>query len=342
MSANRFKYPVGDKSVAEAFSWRVDAALKSDGLVGLVMPATTLVNTFSWKYRVAFFTQHEVFRVTNFANLRDVLFGKRSVFPAATIVYRKAMEGRNKKEIIHHGPFAVNQIPSPKGVISVPWVIVINEDEIQIVSPFEAEKGETFTWKLALWGTHRDRRASEELAELCPVTLEQFCEAQGWGKRLPKQGAELRSDEGEGHNRAVRVPGLENSKAFDTRRYDRGLRYRFVLPDDALVDNEKHFLRVRAGSSPLPVNVAPHIIISKGWDFVAYSDIDFVIPPQQMGISVRRGEAGEALTDLEMDRHKKLLKALCVYLSSSLARLWPFRPHNTASRSGDRPGRAGL
>jgi len=24
------------------------------------------------------------------------------------------------------------------------------------------------------------------------------------------------------------------------------------------------------------------------------------------------------------------------------ARLWPFRPHNTASRSGDRPGRAGL
>lgn len=324
MSANRFKYPVGDKSVAEAFSWRVDAALKSDGLVGLVMPATTLVNTFSWKYRVAFFTQHEVFRVTNFANLRDVLFGKRSVFPAATIVYRKAMEGRNKKEIIHHGPFAVNQIPSPKGVISVPWVIVINEDEIQIVSPFEAEKGETFTWKLALWGTHRDRRASEELAELFPVTLEQFCEAQGWGKRLPKQGAELRSDEGEGHNRAVRVPGLENSKAFDTRRYDRGLRYRFVLPDDALVDNEKHFLRVRAGSSPLPVNVAPHIIISKGWDFVAYSDIDFVIPPQQMGISVRRGEAGEALTDLEMDRHKKLLKALCVYLSSSLVRYYLF------------------
>jgi len=324
MSDNRSEYPVGNKSVAEAFSWRVGDALKSDGLVGLVMPATTLVNTLSRKYRVAFFTQHEVFRVTNFANLRGVLFGDRAEFPAATIVYRKAMEGRNKKEIIHHGPFAVNQIPSPRGVRSVPWAIVINEGEIQIVSPREAEEGQIATWKLALWGTHRDRRALEELTELFPATLEQFCEAQGWGLGLPKQGAELRSDEGEGHNRAIRMPGLENSKAFDTERYNHGLRYRFLLPDDALVDNSKHYLRVRAGSSPLRVNAAPHIIISKGWDFVAYSDIDFIIPPQQMGISVGRDRAGGVLTDAEMDRHKKLLKALCVYLSSSLVRYYLF------------------
>ncbi len=321
MRANRSKYPVGDKSVAEAFSWHVGSALKSDGLVGLVMPATTLVNLLSRKYRVAFFTQHEVFRVTNFANLRDVLFGERGSFPAATIVYRKAIEGRNKAEIIHYGPFAVNQIPNPRGA---PWVIVINEGEIQIVSPREAEEGETFTWKLALWGTHRDRRASEELGEFFPMTLEQFCDAQGWGTKLPKQGGELRSSEGQGDNRAVRVPELENTKAFSTTRYNRGLKYRFWLPDDALVDNDKRFLRVRAGSSPLRVNVAPHIIISKGWDFVAYSDIDFVIPPQQMGISVGQGRDGRTLTDAEMGHHKKLLKALCVYLSSSLVRYYLF------------------
>jgi len=321
MRANKSKYPVGNKSVAEAFSWHVGSALRGDGLVGLVMPATTLVNVLSRKYRIAFFTRHEVFRVTNFANLRGVLFGKRATFPAATIVYRKAIEERNKAEIIHYGPFAVNQIPNTKGA---PWVIVVNEGEIQIVSPREAEKGETFTWKLALWGTHRDRRALEQLVELFPVTLEQFCDAQGWGAGLPQQGGELRSNEGQDNNRADRVPGLENSKVFSLGRYNRGLKYRFWLPDDALVDNDRHFLRVRAGSSPLRVNIAPHIIISKGWDFVAYSDSNFVIPPQQMGISAGQGRDGRKLTDAEMDDHKKLLKALCVYLSSSLVRYYLF------------------
>ncbi len=323
MRANRSKYPVGDKSVAEAFSWHVDSALKSDGLVGLVMPATTLVNLRSRKYRVAFFTQHEVFRVTNFANLREILFGRRGRLPAATVVYRKAIEGRNKAEIIHYGPFAVNQIPNPKGA---PWVIVINEGEIHTVSSHEAEKGETFTWKLALWGTHRDRRALEQLAELFPVTLERFCAAQGWGTELPRQGVELRADEGEGADLAVKVPELENSKVFSTERYNpsRGPKYRFWLPDDALVDNDRHFVRIRGGSSSLRINSAPHIIISTGWDFVTYSDIDFVIPPRQMGISAGRERDGRVLTNAEMSGHKKTLKALCVYLNSSMVRYYLF------------------
>jgi len=220
MEAKKEAHPVGDRSVAEAFSWRVGTMLKDDGLAGLVMPGTSLVNLNSRKYRAAFFTTHQVFRITNFANLRRFLFGGRSEAPAATLVYAKVSEERTKAEIIHYGPFLINQIPQLKGA---PWALVINEDEIQTIPAQEAEKGETTTWKLALWGSYRDRRSFERLRWLFPTTLETYCELQGWGTHLPQQGLELRADAGEGTNRAVTSDKLRNTKAFSLNRYNTGI-----------------------------------------------------------------------------------------------------------------------
>jgi len=317
---NESAHPVGMRSVAEAFSWRVDEVLADNGLVGLVMPATSLVNLNSRRYRRAFFNDHEVFRITNFANFRRFLFGERAEMPAATFVYAKASQGRTKAHIVHYGPFSVNQIPHLKGS---PWAIVINEDEIQTVSPLEAERGETTTWKLALWGTDHDGRALERLARLFPTSLEKYCESQGWGGGLPQEGVQLRADEGEGSDYAIKSDAIGKAEAFSLDQYHKEPRYRFWVPDWVLVSNEKRYIRKRGGSTALRINRAPHILISAGWDFVVYSDVNFIIPPRQMGISSAPNDDASIMPE-ELSSRQRRLKALCVYLNATLVRYYLF------------------
>ena len=63
----------------------------------------------------SFSQQHEALRVTNFTNLRYMIFDGRGEAPAATFIYRKAPPSQEKATIIHYGPFAINQ------VLSKPW-----------------------------------------------------------------------------------------------------------------------------------------------------------------------------------------------------------------------------
>ncbi|MCH8293377.1 N-6 DNA methylase, partial [Candidatus Poribacteria bacterium] len=178
ISKNNNQCPVGDLSVAEAVSWQVTDLLTPDGVVGLILPATSLFNQRSEKYRQAFFTQHEVLRVTNFANLREVLFGKekRDVKPAMTVIYR-ADDTSEKRDIVHYGPFSVNQVCEAK---DKPWVITINENEIQTVSPYKAATGELTVWKFALWGNHLDERAVRRIKKQFPTTLKELARKRGW------------------------------------------------------------------------------------------------------------------------------------------------------------------
>lgn len=303
-STNR---PVGDKSVAEAFSWRVGDFLNSEGLVGLLMPATSLVNLKSKSYRQQFFSEHEVLRITNFANLREVLFDKRGTLPAATFVYRPADLENTLPPIIHYGPFTVNQVANGK---KRPWVITINENEIQIVDSDEAILGRTATWKLALWGNQRDKRFLERFSFLCPYTLEEFCQSRGWGERLPRQGAELTKD--------ANLPpaNVEGQKRFDTEAFNKlEPHYRFSIPDGEILQNVIGDWYIRRGEDTLNLTTpAPHIVLSKGWqNFAIYSDESFIVPPQQLVISCP-----------DTDSDKIYLKALTLYLSSSLVAYYLF------------------
>src|SRR5665213_3160263 len=135
----------------------------------------------------------------------------------------------------------------------------------------------TATWKLALWGSPRDQRALERLEWLFPRRLETYCELQGWGTDLPQQGPELRDQEGEGANRAVLSDRLASAKTLSMELYHKGTRYRFWMPNSLLIPNTKEYIRVRGGSTAIRLIEAPHILISKGWDLIIYSDVDFII-----------------------------------------------------------------
>jgi len=303
---NNRQKPVGDLSVAEAISWKVTDLLKPDGVVGLILPATSLFNQHSNKYRQLFFTKNEVFRITNFANI-EVLFGKekRDVKPAMTVIYRQADSVRERQEIVHYGPFSVNQVSEGK---DKPWVITINENEIHTVSPYKAATGEMTVWKFALWGNHLDERAIRRIEKQFPTTLKELVIKRNW---LFHKGVDFRSKTSE--ESLTPVPELKGQKKFRTDIASKSL-YRFSIPNDLLQEIRGEECNIRRGRiAGLSLIQAPHIVLSSVWrNYIIYSDEDFVIPTNsQMGIAVPKTDAD-------------YLKALSIYLNSSLAEFYVF------------------
>lgn len=298
---NKSERPIGGNRVAEAFSWLVTDLLKPDGVIGLLLPATSLFNLESRIYRQQFFSKHEVLRITDFANLREVLFDGRATLPAATIIYRPIIDIYDKPDIIHYGPFAINQISNAK---EKPWVITINENEIQIIPADEAASGETSVWKFALWGTYRDKRAIERIKHLFPTTLEELCNEKGWSFY---QGAELRNTNEDSNDELKYIAHLKGKKRFQSDLM-RKSPLRFSILTDVLSDipDEMCYIRKRGGEAGLKLTSAPHIVLSPAWmSFVIFSDEDFVIPPRTMGIAAS-------------EKDTRYLQALSLYLTSSL------------------------
>lgn len=306
---NRTK-PVGNLSLAEAFSWRVRDLATDDAVIGLLLPATSLVNIISKKYRQSFFKKNQILRISNFANWRDVLFPGRSALPPASVIYNRTRAENPEMEIVHHGPFCINQA---QNIQDEPWTITINEKEVRKIAYSEAEAGRTSTWKFALWGNDYDERAIERIRHLFPRTLERFCADSGWGDDQPSQGIELREQPSE-TEKLKHMPELGNLKRFDTKKFNKSPRQRFSIPQRALVNNTKLYLRMRGGEKSLRINIGPHIILSTGWDFFIYSDEDFIINPRQMGIAAPQSS----------QQPRAVLQALSLYLSSSLVKYYLF------------------
>lgn len=305
--------PATGNRVCEAFSWRVVDLLTPDGYVGLLIHAKSLFNHESEKYRKLFFTQHEVSRITNFSNLAYVLFGGRGEAPAATILYRKALLDIDKPEIIHYGPFVVNQVsnrPWKRDQKNPTWTITINSNEIQTVDPEDAESGELLVWKLALWGSYRDKKAFKRIRRLFGTNLEKLIQEKGWhlcqGLQMGDGSAWTNGDS----NSREYVSDLEGRKRFNADLMVESQR-RFSIPDDALqaIPIEELYIRKRSGKAGLKIAPAPHIIISTG--YCVYSDEYFVIPHPKVGISASENSADH-------------LRAISVLLNSSILSYYLF------------------
>ena len=296
--------PVGKNSLCEAFSWRVGELLDDKGYVGLLVHATSLFNSYSTQYRKEFFRQHEVSRITNFSNLVYILFAGRAKAPAATIIYTKAKTGKEKAPITHYGPFVVNQVFNRslnENFTKKPtWTLTICEDEIQTVDPYEAENGETLTWKLALWGTYRDKKAIEHFKRLFPTSLREFTKSRKWEFR---QGLELCEASTPDSKPLPKDDGF--FKRLDVDFMSGG--FYLTVPEEALRDisEDDRYYKERGGKIGLKIAKNPHIFWST--TFAAYSDIDFILPKPQIGLSAPAQDA-------------EYLRAVSLFLNSSIAK----------------------
>lgn len=310
---NTEKRPATGNRVCEAFSWRVVDLLAPNGCVGLLIHANSLFNHESQKYRKAFFKEYAVTRVTNFSHLAYVLFSGRGNEPAATLIYCKAQTGTEKPAIIHCAPFIINQLanrPWSRGRKQATWTITINENEISTISPKDTETGELLAWKIALWGNLRDEKGIKRLQRLFPINLGDLVKFKGWHFH---KGLEIRDQNSEGELEPALY--LEGWKEIDIHtKLDRDgmsrASFRFTVPEKALhlIPHDSLFIRKGRGL-PFVLARAPHIVINAG--YCAYSDIDFIIPDPQIGISANEADAD-------------YLRAVSVLLNSSIVQYFIF------------------
>jgi methylase of polypeptide subunit release factors len=305
--------PVGGNRVCEAFSWRVVELLNSNGFVGLLIHANSLFNHESQKYRQTFFKDLTVARVTNFSHLAYVLFGGRGNEPAATLIYSKTKSEVEKPEIIHYAPFIVNQLanrPWNKGNKQITWTITVNENEISTIKPENAETGNLLVWKTTLWGNSRDEKILKRLHRLFPNSLGEIVESNNWNFH---QGLRLISRYSDAEIESA--PYLEGWKVVDirTKLKTQNLSrtsFRFTIPETAIHSIPKDSLFIRKGRElSFILATAPHLIINAG--YCVYSDVNFVIPHPQIGISVDEVDAD-------------YLRAISVLLNSSIVQYFLF------------------
>ena len=309
---NTGERPVAGNRVCEAFSWRVVDFLEPNGCVGLLIHANSLFNHESKKYRRSFFQNHIVKRITNFSHLAYVLFGGRGREPAATLIYCRTSTESESYSIMHLAPFIINQIanrPWEKGKNKPTWTITINENEITTISSKDAGTGEMFVWKAALWGGVRDQRGIKRLQQLLPITLGELIKLRGW---YCHKGLEIKNQESRGKlEYAPFLEGWKEVNIFEKQDSNSSrTTFRFTIPENALHVIPDECLFIREGlERPFILARAPHIVINSG--YCAYSDVDFVIPDPQIGISS---------SELDSD----YLRAISVVINSSIIQYFLF------------------
>lgn len=308
MQDHAAEFPTGGNQVAELFCWKVTQHLDpKDGVVGLLAPAMTLFKDESARFRKEFFRRCRVESVVNFANLAYVLFAGRVKEPCAAVFFRVRSEEKDVQSyenMVTYSPFVVNQEPSlpRRGNRKIDtWTVTVNGSEVREVPVADAVKGDALTWKLAMWGSYRDRRLLLALSSRFSSL-----EDEGHVRDLKmSEGLQLRErDAGEPVEAVSEVAGkglLDTSKLRGQHRY-------FTIRPSFLSIIPPHRAYSRKGRSSLPVSVCagPHIVVNASRNYAIYSDDFFVIPPRQIGI------AGPP-------EQSDFLKALSLYLISDFA-----------------------
>ena len=305
---NQDEYPTGGNQVAELFAWKVTEHVHSRGSIGLLLPAMTLFKNESKSFRRAFFGNLKVHSVANFANMAYVLFAGRSEVPAAAFFYQlRDGDGRGNNQsgrILTFSPLVMNQESNrpPRFNRKLDtWSVVVSGSEMREVGIREAIKGDALTWKLAMWGSHRDRR----LLETVQVRFDSL------GKIAQERS--LRIHEGfqprEQGTYVAEIVGKKWLKKNALRRFSR----LFAFPDAVFERFPRKLAHARPGRDELPIVVSrpPHILGDAARRFAVYSDEFIVVRARQPAIAGTRAQS-------------TCLKALSLYLSSDFVQYHQF------------------
>lgn len=300
--------PCGDNEVAQAFAWRVVDVLEAHGAAALLLPAMTLFEEPSKKFRAAFSQAVQLETVANFSNLAEVLFAGRSRVPAAAFVYRlraAASSPPASEHIAVYSPLVANQEATrsdQSDVRSETWNLVVNAGEIRDLPLAAVAGGAALPWKLATWGSAADERLLKKLEKRF-VSLGQLDDE---GVLIVAEGPALREKPvAEGPHQTRYIKDVVGKLVLDVKPLAR-LRRLFTFPQEALQENRKYHLDLRGSQRGLEVCRAPHVIVSAARNFAVFSD-EYLIPPRrQIGIVSPTADAD-------------FLKALSLYLSSDFA-----------------------
>jgi hypothetical protein len=325
--AHKQTHPISGNQIAEAFLWKTGEHLDPDGICGLIVLAMTWFKKEAKKFRQQFFSERRVLCLANFANMAYVLFAGRSERPASAVFFDRQIP-TDDHGIVTFAPFVAEQIANrperPNGRLFT-WNIVVGGNEIREIENSSARNGDSLTWKVAMWGTSRDRKLLERLNGR--FKDDKFESLKRFGIESPHEGSGLRERPASDEDLAEALLGNPEKKKKKTIEHHPELEGKDILQIDAIrnldrifafppaaiaiIPADKCYIRIRGGKAGLNVSQPPHIVIDASRRFAVFSDAFLLIPPRQIGI------AGESGSD-------KALRALSLYLNSDFIRYHQF------------------
>jgi hypothetical protein len=288
------------------------------------MPAMTLFKKQGDKFRAKFFSENETWCIVNFANIRRYLF-EGAVNPAAAFFYSGKKDwDKSGHYITIYTPFAVEQSPQlhQKSKTEKMWTIFVDYSTIKEMPLNQISNGSSVIWKMAMWGTHRDRKLLDIVSKNNP-TLEEYLsdrnihisegsqlrdlrELREQGKIKTKDEEEAFYKEHEYYRTLVGKGKIDQDKLKATLHRQK-IALQFPAEASKKIGKDEAYLRKRGGQAGLTVGEPPHIIISASRSYILYSGDYVFVSPRQIGIS---GELNQS----------DLLKALTLYLNSDFIR----------------------
>jgi hypothetical protein len=320
--------PIAGLEVAEAFAWKAAAHANKQGVITLLLPAMSLFKEQD-DFRDKFFVSQRVFAVANFANLREVLFAGRARMPAAALFYSPAKSdddtNNDTTNVLVYSPLIANQEanrPREEGTRLHTWTILVNRSEIRSLSLRDIVGKGGIPWKIAMWGTVRDKRLLDSLEKRIS-SLGTLAESQGI---IISQGLELR-EQGSGES-VEATPDLVGKRALSTEALRRlGRVHTFPQWTIESIPKSRAFIRRRGGiERPLSVCRPPHVVVSAARNWAVFSDEFLVVPPRQIGIAGSKQQSN-------------LLRALALYFNSDFVAYHQFFD---STQEGIRDGRSTL
>lgn len=313
----RNKKPLPDKQIATAFVWKSADHIADNGLACLILPHGVLFNHSSTavEFQKTWVNTHTLSKVLNLADYRWFLFEK-AVHPAIVVTYSKRTPNIEQNTIQYWAPKA-DWAATQAEVIAVS---PIDRSEIRLkelateLQSLDAPQ----TWKQHLWATPRDIRFLDRLS-LYP-RLRDLVRAPKGRDDKPWTMAEgfqpLGDNDDPERAHSIKLP----SRLFIEAKSP-GIDLFLLNSDCDRLPSAAVTVRNKSNKN-IEIFRAPHVLITKGFNRIAFSDFD---------VSFRhavRGIHGPA-------EHRDYLIFLAAYLRTPLARYFMF--HTSSSWGMYRP-----
>jgi hypothetical protein len=171
--------PVSDKQLAQAFVWLATDILHPGGMLGLVLPAKSVLHNKAKgaeEFRLALFNQMDVRSVVDLSPIRRELFAA-AIGPTALLIAQKPSESNSDARddrdqeiihvVVHLRPFA-----------QASGALVIAPEDLHVVRSSHA-RTKPGIWKTLVWGTLRDLEFLDRVRAKYP-TLGEVLKQRDW------------------------------------------------------------------------------------------------------------------------------------------------------------------
>ena len=283
---------IGDKQIAQAFLWKSLDLISDDGNICLIVSSKSLLFNISnknKKFRHEFLEETNIKIIINLSALRHSLFN-RSVGPAAIVFYQK--KSKTMKESEHSILYVV---PKPTPEIKYLGVIYIDQQDYERIS-LELALQDDSIWKISMWGTPRDMDLINKARS--KGTLIDIVTKKGWEIG---DGFQL------GGGKQYNAPWMTEFLHLPTK----SLNKFYISKNDLVQITNTIFHRPRNIERYIAPLCLIKVTLKEGDVISAYSDFNVSYTDGIIGISGK-----------EVD--KDLLKMICCYLNSKLAKYFLF------------------